>query len=200
MSLWKRLFGGKEAKPAAPTANSTTAAATPPAKAEAGTVPTPEPEPYLPPQAVRLARVVLYQSDEEIQERLGSPLPALQQYLTQVVEQADRAFGQLAPEAGRLVTLFVALKPPTQRRFWIASEPPGLDATNCHPLLTALEQLPGPLIQHGPICLAVQVHLWDADGPEENWPTMPRQWIEASVGRSVSIPEGLLEIVWPEES
>ena len=194
MSLWKRLFGGKTAEPAAPPAKAETAQPVP------ATVPEAVSEPYTPPQAVRLARVVFYQSDEEIQQRLASPLPALQQYLEQVVEQADRAFGQLAPEAGRLVTLFVALKPPTQRRFWIASEPPGLDATNCHPLLSALEQLPGPLIQHGPICLAVQVHLWDADGPEENWPTMPRQWIEATVGRSVSIPEGLLEIVWPEES
>jgi hypothetical protein len=186
MSFWNKWFGGK--------AEPIPAVAPSPAPSSSAEVV----EPNEPAVAVRLARVVLFQSDEEIQQRLASPMSALQQYLDQVVQTANRAFQQ-SPHSARLVTLFVVLKPPSQRRFWIASEPLGFDSTNCHPLLTLLEQLPPPLVQHGPLCLALQVHLGDADGPEENWPTMPREWIEATVGRSVSIPDGLLEVIWPEE-
>jgi hypothetical protein len=65
-------------------------------------------------------------------------------------------------------------------------------------LLPVLEQIPPPLVQHGPVALAVHTSLWNAEGPEENWPTMPREWVEASHHRSLLIPDGVLEVIWPD--
>jgi hypothetical protein len=189
MSFWKKLLGIKDSAhqpdlqtPPAPSSTSRAIEET-----------------HAPEPAVRLARVVLYQSDEEIQYRLASSQTVLKEYLDRVVNRCDEFFQNQQPQPGRLATLFIALKPPHLRRFWIASEPPGLESRNCHELLSLLEQLPPPLVQHGPLAFALQLNVWNGEGPEDIWPWMPKEWTQATVGRSVRIPDELLEIVWTEE-
>jgi hypothetical protein len=190
MSFWKSLFGGKPKPPPA------TTPPTPAAPSEAA--PEPPTEAEGPPRVLVRVRTVLYQADEEIRARLVSSEAALNAYLDRMVETADAFLQRVPPQPGRLLTLFVALKPGMHRRFWIESEPPGFDSRSLAELLPHLEELPPPLVQNGPIALAVQASLWNAEGPEENWPTMPREWVEASHHRSLLIPDGLLEVLWPD--
>lgn len=182
MSWWDKMFGGGKPQQPAPTPTPTPApAATPPAG----------------PRTFALRQTVLYQADEVIQERLANPA-TLTPYVNSVIEAANQFWGQFEVGQPRAVTLIVAFKPGAQTRYWLESEPAGLDEEQTRALCERLEKLPPPLVTTGPVALALQCSLWGMDGSEDEWPSIPTEWAAASRHRSLEVPDEVLQIVWPD--
>ncbi|NBO92000.1 MAG: hypothetical protein EBV06_06760 [Planctomycetia bacterium] len=143
-------------------------------------------------------RRIAYQSSDELAQRLQASESAVKVYVDRVMQAANDFWKKQERGPGRLVTLVVALKPGAQVRYWLESEPSGLDPAQIRELCELLSQVPPPLVVKGPVAFGIQATLWDATGPEENWPTLPREWARASVGLSLRVPDEVLAMIWPD--
>jgi hypothetical protein len=145
--------------------------------------------------AFSVAQFFLYQPDEVLRQRVAD-VGTMSDYFSQVTAAAADYWAAQPPGPGQVVTLFGALKPGGKRRFWIELRPGGLDAGVIRSLLTRLEELPAPVVRQGPVAVAIHATLWGAAGGQ--WATVPREWQEACDGGSRIVPDGVLEVVWPD--
>jgi hypothetical protein len=140
---------------------------------------------------------VLYQPDAVLRERVAS-VEVFAKYLKQVMDTASAFWSAVPAGECRAVTLVVAVKPGGRSRFWLDANPPGLDAGLVRSLCERLQGLPVPLVRHGPVALAIHATLWGSGGRPGGWAFIPKEWQDACGQQQLLVPDGFLEIVWPD--
>jgi hypothetical protein len=148
-----------------------------------------------PPAAFRLDSVVLYQPDEVLQAR-GPSAGALAEFVKQVEAAAAEFWSGRPTGEPRPVLVVAAFRPGGRLRVWV--EVP--DALDLEPvareLAARLEQRSAPVVQHGPVAVAMRMSLWGGGG---EWPFIPKEWLDAAeaAGRDMKIPDDILDRIWP---
>jgi hypothetical protein len=136
----------------------------------------------------------LYQPDEVLQQRLPSP-EAFAQY-GKALDQAVADFAKDQTLSGQALSLFVAVRPGGQSRFWLEFAPDGVPEEARQDLLRRLEAVPPPEV-HGPVALASYLLLWGGPGTRENlFSFIPREWTEALGPDGGVIPDDALRKIW----
>ena len=101
---------------------------------------------------------------------------------------------------GRFFSVFGAVRPGRQSRFWLESHPGGVPAEFQAALLLRLHALPPPIVRGGPVAFAVHLLLWGGTGERTSqFPFLPARWREAMAGRVGAIPDVPLRRAWPVE-
>jgi hypothetical protein len=140
---------------------------------------------------------VLYQPDPVLRQRVAS-IEVFAKYLKQIMDTAAEYWAGVPAGESRAVTLVVAVKPGGRSRFWLDANPPGLEAELVRGLYERLQGLPVPLVRQGPVAVAIQATLWGCGGRPGGWAFIPREWQDACGGQELLVPDGILEIVWPD--
>lgn len=144
---------------------------------------------------------VFYQPDPVLRERLPSP-----EVFTRYVERLQgicKTFFSTAvkPETLHIV---VAIKPGKQSRVWFVSSIRLPDAEELEPLRVKLERVTPVDVHHGPVAFAIAARIAGGDGRipggVDYQPPLPQEWKDAADGKMLMIPDGILELVWPDAS
>lgn len=148
------------------------------------------------PAAFRIESMQLYQPDEVLRERMPS-VESLAEFVKRV-EAAGADFWNEQP-AGKPQSVLVvaAVKPGGLVRVWV-EVPPDLGAEAvAREFAARLGQLPAPVVQRGPVAVAMRATLWGGGG---EWPFIPKEWQSAATaaGGSLLVPDGILERIWPD--
>jgi hypothetical protein len=145
----------------------------------------------------QLVESLLYQPDEVLRQRLPNS-DAFLDYVKRVLETAAAYWIGQPVQAGQTVTLVMAIKPGGRSRFWLDLAPGGLPPEVERHFLSRLEELTPPVVQHGPVAMALHATLWG--GRAAGWEFLPRQWQQACQhgNQELLVPDGILPLVWPE--
>jgi hypothetical protein len=149
------------------------------------------------PTAFEAVHTLLYQPDEVLKERVAH-IDAFARYIKQVTDTAAAYWEALPRGAGQALALTVAVRPGGRARYWLDANPGGLDESAVAELLGRLGELPAPLVRGGPVAVAVRAILWGGPAAEGGWPFLPREWQAAAAGRSLLVPDGILDLIWPD--
>jgi hypothetical protein len=142
----------------------------------------------------RVESMLLYQPDEVLRERVPS-VSSVAEYVKRLEAGAAAFWGARPAGAPQAVLVVAAVRPGGRVRVWV-EVPAGLgtegEAREC---ARRLERVPGPVVQHGPVAVALRASLWGGRG---EWPVIPKEWQDAVAGVGTAlIPDGILERVWP---
>ncbi len=144
-------------------------------------------------------RVVLYQTDAVLSERLPDP-EVLAEYTKRLQGVCDKFFaGAHTPETLHIV---VVLKPGKQSRVWFVSSTRAPGDKEREPLRRQLEAVVPVDVRSGPVAFAISAKI--AGGTKslqgiEQVP-IPQEWQDAAKNQEkpLSIPDGILALVWPD--
>jgi hypothetical protein len=150
------------------------------------------------PPAFEIAQNMLYQPDPVLQERVPD-VDALAGFMKRIEEEGVAYWADVPRGAGQALTIVVAIKPGGVARFWLEPSPTGVDATLLNPFAARLRDLPVPSVRTGPVAFAMHATLWGGQPAGGGWAFIPTEWQERCVGKEVIVPDGVLEIVWPEK-
>jgi hypothetical protein len=147
-------------------------------------------------------KLVLYQPNEILQARVGA-VEEFSTYIKQLQTVCSEFFAtNKTPETLHVV---VAVRPGKGARVWfISSLYPSADAQR-EPLRKKLEAIPPCEVRDGPVAFAISAKLAGGDGKnpagDKNLKLpIPKEWQEAVKDKeSVIVPDGLLDIVWPDQ-
>jgi len=147
--------------------------------------------------AFQTLEVVLYQPDEVLERRAGD-VAELAAYVKDLQTECSAYFaGITAPEA---LDIVVAVRPPRSSRVWLVSP----TRNENDPLCRRLEEIEPPQIREGPLAFAILASVAGGRHPSARSegpfaPPMPREWQEATARLSgpVTVPDAILELVWP---
>jgi hypothetical protein len=148
--------------------------------------------------------VVLYQPDEVMQARLGA-VADLANYVKQLQAVCTEFFATTkTPETLHIV---VAVRPGKRARVWfVSSTRPAPDAQR-EPLRKKLEAIPPCDVHDGPVAFAISAKLAGGDGKnpkgDKDFKTpIPKEWQDAATATGkerVLVPDGLLDLIWPDK-
>jgi hypothetical protein len=149
-----------------------------------------------PGSAFRIDSMLLYQPDDVLKVRAPS-VESLTEFIKQVESSANEFWTGQPTGAPQPVLVVAAFKPGGRVRVWV-DVPAGLETEPAARELAArLGQLPAPVVQHGPVAIAMRGSLWGGGG---EWPFIPKEWQDATrtASESLLVPDGILERVWPD--
>jgi hypothetical protein len=139
-------------------------------------------------------RTAFYQGDDVLRQRVPRP-DELSAYLRNVMQASANYWAGVDRGPGRAVLLTAALRP-GRARFWIDANPP-VEPILLGPWLERLEAIPVPEVA-GPVAVAMEAALWREPMTPWHWPSIPGEWQAACASRALQVPDGVLDVVWPE--
>jgi hypothetical protein len=137
-----------------------------------------------------------YQPGEVLAQRLVSPADfrAFQEKVRRTVAE----FAAKQTLGGQAVSLFVAVRPGNQNRFWLQFTPGGVADYLKQDLLRSLQEIPPPAVKDGPVAYASNLLLWGGPGRKDNlFSFMPVEWQHVLEPEGGTIPDDPLSKVWP---
>lgn len=147
--------------------------------------------------------MALYQPDEVLAQRLSS-VDTLAAYLETIQKQAHQFWSE-RPECGPGVgAIVIAIKPGGKSRFWLVYNSK-LRTQLQEELNRTLGKVRPPDVKNGSVAVAINFAIGGAKpvatDTTTSSPPMPEEWTEAArtSGKSLSVPDGILEIVWKED-
>jgi hypothetical protein len=154
------------------------------------------------PKGFETDNIVLYQSNETLQARVGA-VAELSHYIKQLQAVCGEFFATTkTPETVHVV---VAVRPGKRARVWfVSSTRPAPDAQR-EPLRKKLEAVPPCDVHDGPVAFAISAKLAGGDGKNSKGnkdfkPPIPKEWQDAATGKEgVLVPDGFLDLVWPDK-
>jgi hypothetical protein len=147
--------------------------------------------------AFDVAQNFLYQPDEVLRERVMD-INAFGDYLKQIYAVAEDYWAGQPAGSGQALTIVAAVKPGKRVRFWLDSSLGKLDPAVAQPLIHRLQGLPVPAVRQGPVAFAIQGMLWGGAPGGGGWALIPTEWQERCLGQELVVPDGILELVWPD--
>jgi hypothetical protein len=153
--------------------------------------------PAMPP-AFDIAQNLLYQPDEVLRVRVPD-VEALAGYMKRIDAAGTDYWARLPRGTGQSLTIVVAIKPGGQSRFWLDPSPGGVGVTLLEPFAKRLRGLPVPRVRIGPVAFAMHATLWGGLRGGGGWAFIPAEWQERCAGQQLLVPDGVLEIVWPDD-
>ena len=155
--------------------------------------------------AVTLASITLYTPEPIFAQRLPD-VSVFSDYLKTIVADADSYCAPLPHREPQTAELVVALKPSGKSRFWCEFSSDVFPQERVRELELRLARLPTPSVRHGPVAALLHLSVYggtnqarinQADGSMY----FPKQWKDAAskeAGQTVTVPDGILDLVWPE--
>jgi hypothetical protein len=148
-------------------------------------------------------RIMLYQTNAVLSERVPN-VGELADYIKRLQAVCAMFFSDATtPETLYIV---VALKPAKQSRVWFVSSMPSPGDMKLEPLRLKLEAVAPIEVQHGPVAFAISAKIAGGSGDPSkeagyHQPPIPREWQEAAKGHKepVAVPDGFLDLVWPDK-
>jgi hypothetical protein len=144
-----------------------------------------------------VAQNLLYQPDEVLRERV-TDIEAFGGYLKEIYAVAEEYWAGKPEGPGQALTIVAAVKPGGRTRFWLDSSLGKLNPAVAQPLIHRLQELPVPAVRQGPVAFAIQGVLWGGAPGGGGWAFVPTEWQERCHGRNLVVPDGFLELVWPD--
>ena len=148
--------------------------------------------------AFDIAQNMLYQPDPELKERVPD-IGAFADFLKWIESEGAKYWSEVPLGTGQALTIFVALKPGRQARFWLESSPGGLGTSALAPFADRLGRLPVPAVRVGPVAFAMHATLWGGLPGGGGWAFIPTEWQTQCAGQELVVPDGVLGIVWPDK-
>jgi hypothetical protein len=149
-----------------------------------------------------MLEIALYQPDEVLQKRAGSP-ELLAAYV-KILRAECMAFFMEATDPEPL-DIVVAIRPGRCSKIWFASTTRTEDDQTLLELRAQLESFQPPDVREGAVAFAIIASIAGARHPAQQTgetiaPPIPPAWRQAISERSgiLSIPDDVLEIVWPK--
>jgi hypothetical protein len=145
--------------------------------------------------------VVLYQPEEVVQARVGT-VADLTNYIEQLRAVCSEFFATTrTPETLNIV---VAVRPGKRARIWLMSSTQSVPDAQREPLRKDLEAIPPCEVHNGPLVFAISAKLTGGAGqsPRRDEVPIPKEWQEAitATGRQkASVPDGVLDLIWPDK-
>jgi len=154
------------------------------------------------PKGFETDNVVLYQPNETLQARMDAA-GDLAHYIKQLQAGCTEFFAtNKTPETLHIVA---AVRPGKRARVWfISSTRPAPDAQR-EPLRKKLEAIAPCDVHGGPVAFAITAKLAGGDGKnakrdKDFKPPIPKEWQDAAKGKEgVVVPDGFLDLVWPNK-
>jgi hypothetical protein len=134
--------------------------------------------------------------DDEVNERVPGGDGAIIPLLKDVERVAAGEFANAAPQE---FNIFIAIRPGGLVKFWFsaATDPaPDLEQR----VRSALSKVAVPSVK-GQVVVTIVGSVAGASLSEESYrysPPNPKEWREATRGRALQMPDGLLKVVWPD--
>jgi hypothetical protein len=138
----------------------------------------------------------LYQADEVVRDRVpGGPIK-LGGYVHGLSHALRDGLSARAAGAGFAGAVVVIVRPGQQSRCWLTTST-ALPADLRSSLLQALDKVPAPTVQNGPLALAMKFEAWGGAGtPGETLPT-PAEWLPVLGGPAQSpLADAQLDRLW----
>lgn len=138
----------------------------------------------------------LYQSDEVVRDRVpGGPMK-LGAYVHGLSHALREVLSARTAGTGFAGAAVVIVEPGRQARCWLVTSA-GLPADLRSGLLQALDKVPAPTVQNGPLALAMKFEAWGGAGtPGETLPT-PAEWLPVLGGPAQSpLADAQLDRLW----
>jgi hypothetical protein len=148
--------------------------------------------------AFDIAQNMLYQPEPVLRTRLPD-VNALADFMKRIDEEGVAYWAGVPWGRGQALTIVVAIKPGGLARFWLESPPTGVSAALLDSFAVRLRALQVPPVREGPIAFAMHATLWGGQPGGGGWAPVPAEWQARCAGQEVLIPDGALEIVWPDK-
>lgn len=147
--------------------------------------------------------IVLPQPNNVLQIRLSS-VSELANYIKQIQSAANESFqisDVLKPTSGAIV---VAIKPQYRAKFWIMSSEYQIPKSILEAFKIRFNKIRPAAVQNGPVVFAINFTINGGGKPlvtKGSTMPIPQEWSEAAkdLKGAILIPEGFLEIAWPDE-
>jgi len=152
--------------------------------------------PETPERPFHFAFSMMHQPDPVLKRRIVS-IESVGTYIKLIETTVKQCVETLPEGEGRTCSIIFALKPNRQSRFWIEYHPEPLLQPVHRELLQKLEALEAPVVQEGPVSIAMFGLLWGGIGRKNHphFSMIPKEWQEAGGGL---IPDEPLTSVWPD--
>jgi hypothetical protein len=151
-----------------------------------------------------MLEIVLYQPDEVLQRRAGSP-ERLAAYV-KILRAECAAFFRKATDP-ELLDIVVAIRPERRSKIWFASTTRAENDQALQELRAQLESIKPPDVREGAVAFALIASIAGERHPAEQagepfTPPIPPAWQEVISKHSgmVAIPDDILESVWQEST
>lgn len=154
-------------------------------------------------ESFRTVNVALYQPEPVLQERLSGDVTELAQYVKRLEAECGRFFAATKDSAA--VDVVVVLKPGRRSRVWFANAVGAVSERDLKALAPRLEKLPAAQVKGGPVAFAIRGSVnGGTPAPLGSPVPVPQEWSRAITASKktdlpVSLPEGPLRILWPDE-
>jgi hypothetical protein len=147
------------------------------------------------PQGFETQNIVLYQPSDVLEERLPDATK-LADYIKRLRDVCQRFFADTtAPETLNVV---VAVRPGRQSRIWFVSSVQSTPDASRKSLRKSLEGVTPCDVISGPIAFAIAAKIAGGDGTKPTDIPMPLEWQKAAARKgTVTVPDGVLDVVWP---
>jgi hypothetical protein len=147
------------------------------------------------PQGFETEAIRLYEPTDVLEERLPDP-PKLTEYIKRLQDVCKRFFA--ATTSPETLDIVVAIRPGKRSRIWFVSSVQSGDNTSRKSLRKSLEDVTPCSVINGSIAFAIAAKIAGGDGKKREDIPMPLEWQKAAASkRNVTIPDGILDVVWP---
>ena len=147
--------------------------------------------------------ITLPQSDDILQIRLAST-KEIAAYVKQIEFAAKESFQLLSKPQPTTGAIVVAVKPGYQARFWLLSSEYPINTDISQDFQARFDKIRPMTVQQGPIAFSINFTINGGGKPlkmEGNHMPIPEEWRKAAEksSGSLTIPDGYLALVWPDE-
>lgn len=146
--------------------------------------------------------LVLYQPDDVLRDRVPD-IKMLAAYIKRLQAICEQFFAETrTPE---ILDVVVAVKPGKRARVWFVSSTRTAADTQLDSLRKALEAVEPMPLRNGPVAVAISATIAGAERklPHSNSPPysppIPEEWAKVADKSRTPVPDGILEILWPEK-
>jgi hypothetical protein len=139
--------------------------------------------------------LALYQPDNVLRDRTPD-VKSFSKYIKRLQTTCEQFFTEsTTPEA---LDIVVAIKPGRRSRVWFLSSTRRPADVQLESLRKQLEAVDPPEIRNGPVAVAISAAIAGARREASAPPPIPVEWAGVAAKASKPVPDGILEILWPE--
>ena len=153
------------------------------------------------PEVYQTATIILYNPTSQLESRVPS-VKVFSEYIKLVNAKAAEVLNDPKDKTGKIGLIAVAIRPDRTMKLWVDlgdKFEPNITAS----LQKAMKDVEVPQVVEGPVALGIYFTLWGGapNLKPTDFPKVPKVWQDASKAQDepVSMPDGLLALVWKEE-
>jgi hypothetical protein len=144
--------------------------------------------------------IVLYEKPSVLEARLGSDPSPFRAYIVHLNAALAPMFAAAAPEPGLDGAIVIGLKPNGDTRSWLVDNPGSLSPDLAAQIQTAVQAVPPPPVQRGPLAFAIEFIAWGGGAPITNAAhpvPYPADWGPAPSTGIDQMPDIVFNRIWP---